>query len=296
MVETATYALLGFLAATLLALISVPAISRRAFRLAEARARLLAPGSVAQARADLEIVRGRHAIEIALVERRSAEAQGALSIAQIELGRRASEILQKDLAVSRRDKEISTNLKEIDSQRGEIAVLSRELRERETVLSALEIGFHDLTQQRDHAANLLAGALSRIASHETRAEQNRATIASLETKIAALVLELSDLQRNSENEVIRAESKIDELESRAQASRASMKSLEVRFADIKALHASLRSEAEHRAGETTRLRARLSELEPQLSSSEKMREAFALEVRAVRRYAPRSAMLSCSGF
>ena len=56
-----------------------------------------------------------------------------------------------------------------------------------------------------------------------------------------------------------------------------MKSLEAQYADVTARYASLRSEADDSADETMRLRARLLELEPQLSRSEKMREALALE-------------------
>jgi DNA repair exonuclease SbcCD ATPase subunit len=270
LVETAIYVLLGFLAALLLALISVPAISRRAFRLAEARARLLAPASVEQARADLDALRGKHAIELTLVERRASVAADASAAAQIELGRRANEIFGRDKIISERDAEIQR-------QRDEISELLGDLRTSGTDNAALHIGLHDLTRQRDAASASNADAMKQVASHEARGEENRATIAMLETRLAALSIELADVKRKSEGAAERAKSRISELESYHEASRSHARSTAERLASLEATHAALKTEADGRGAEAARLRERLVELEPRLVSSESNREALSLE-------------------
>ncbi len=270
MVETAIYVLLGFLAALLLALISVPAISRRAFRLAEARARLLAPASVEQARADLDALRGKHAIELTLVERRASADADASASAQIELGRRANEIFGRDQIIGERDAEIQR-------QRAEISGLLSDLRTSATDNAAFHIGLHDLTRQRDAASASHADAMKQVASHEARGEENRATIAMLETRLAALSFELADVKRKSEGAAERAKSRISELESHHEASRSHARSTAERLASLEATHAALKTEADGRGAEAARLRERLVELEPRLVSSESNREALSLE-------------------
>ena len=270
MVETAIYVLLGFLTASLCALISVPAISRRAFRLAEARARLLAPVSAAQARADLDAMRGRHAIELTLVERRASADAEAATAAQIELGRRANEIFGRDQVIGERDAEIQR-------QRAEISGILGELRTSDTNNAALQVGHYDLTRQRDASSASLAGAMTQIARHEAHGEENRATIAMLETRITALSIELADLKRNADNAANRARARIAELENQHEASRSHTRSLAERLASLEATHAALKTEADGRGAEASRLRERLVELEPRLATSESEREALSLE-------------------
>ena len=270
MVETAIYVLLGFLTALLCALISVPAISRRAFRLAEARARLLAPASAEQACADLDALRGRHAIELTLVERRALAAGDATAAAQIELGRRANEIFDRDQVIGERDAEIQR-------QRAEISGLLGELRTSGTDNAALQVGLHDLTWQRDAASASHAHAMTQIAAHEARGEENRATMAMLETRIAARSIELADVKRRAENAAERAQSRVAELENHLEASRSNARSLAARLASLEATHAALKTEADGRGAEASRLRERLVELEPRLATSESEREALSLE-------------------
>ena len=83
-------------------------------------------------------------------------------------------------------------------QRAEISGLLGELRTFGTDNAALQVGLHDLTRQRDAASASHADAMTQIAAHEARGEENRATIAMLETRIAALSFELADVKRQAE--------------------------------------------------------------------------------------------------
>ena len=71
MVESALFFVVGFLCATLLALLAAPAMSHRARRLANARARLQAPLSESQARAERDALRAIQAVEIVRMEKKS---------------------------------------------------------------------------------------------------------------------------------------------------------------------------------------------------------------------------------
>jgi Skp family chaperone for outer membrane proteins len=156
LIETAIHVLIGFLTAVLLGMMAMPAISRRAFRLAEMRVRLLAPLSTSQAQADFDALRGRHAIEILKGERRIQAAEHAAQIASIELGQRASEI-------ANRDARIAEASDEIDRHRSEINALLRELRDRDVEIASREIALFDLTQQRDASARKWADAQNCVA-------------------------------------------------------------------------------------------------------------------------------------
>ena len=183
MVETAIYILLGALASALLALLALPAVSRRAYRLARRRAELTAPLSASEARAERDALRGRHAVELAQVERRAAQARDDRAVAQIELGRRATELLQRDATLAEKAQEIAR-------QREELAALGAELRARETEIGARETAMRDAHGQRDAAQLRLGNIVARLEGAVTLAGEERAHRMKLESQIAALTLAL----------------------------------------------------------------------------------------------------------
>ena len=102
MVKSAIFFLLGFLTAAFLALLAAPAVSRRARRLAIARARLQSPLSEAQARAERDALRGSHAVDLVRLETRLNAAENDRAIHRVQLGRQASRILSlQDLSAER---------------------------------------------------------------------------------------------------------------------------------------------------------------------------------------------------
>jgi chromosome segregation ATPase len=186
--------LLGALTTALIALIALPAVSRRAFRLAQAKARLTAPLSAAEARAERDALRGRHAVDLALAERRADAAEDQWAEAQIGLGQRAAEI-------ARRDAELADKTEDIARLREELAAQGRELDARDAEIAAREVALHDLSGQRDAA--------------ERRRDEETARLdalkAQLEARIAALVGEIGDLRHSFERALAVANSRAAEL-------------------------------------------------------------------------------------
>ena len=177
MIEQAIFAAVGFLTATLLALAAAPAVARRARRLAEARARLLAPLSEAQAIADRDALRAQHAIEIVRLERRLRAAEEAVAARKVELGRQRARLVALEEATA-------TGVSDLEAARFEANALRGELGTAQSVLAEL-----DAQRRRVEA---------RLDDSETLAEERRGEIAALATRLAALEIRLADAERAAE--------------------------------------------------------------------------------------------------
>ena len=212
MIETAIYVAIGALSAALAFLLAIPAVSRRAHRLAQRRAALAAPLSATEARADRDALRAKHAIDVALIERRAAAAQTQWAQAQIELGRQAADIVA-------RDSEIANKREEIAQRAEEQARLSTELRDRDNEISAREVALFDLSGQRDAAERRQAETVERMKERQKRFD---AAQADMESRIAALSRELSEERRESEAALTAAQARVAELRRRLEESEAAI--------------------------------------------------------------------------
>jgi len=173
LIEQAIFTAVGFLTATLLALAAAPAVARRARRLAEARARLLAPLSETQAIADRDALRAQHSIEIVRLERRLRAAEEAAAARKVEVGRQLLRLITLEEATS-------TGIGDLEAARWEANELRGELGAAQSVLAEL-----DLQRRRAEA---------QLDESETRVEERRGEIATLETKVAALEIRLADAE------------------------------------------------------------------------------------------------------
>jgi chromosome segregation ATPase len=266
LVESAIFFLLGFLTAAFLALLAAPAVSRRARRLAIARARLQSPLSETQARAERDALRGSHAVDLVRLETRLNAAENDRAIRRVQLGRQASRILSlEDLSAER--------AAEIARQREELIALQMYARDFDVQLGTQEIGLRDLTFQRDEADRGFALARSRISELEMLVDENRAVIASLEAQATSLHVEISDLRRAAdaaETERVRLSAALAERMGAANHLRGE-------FETAAALSVRLLLEFDGRVAEAARLRARMEEIEPRLQRSEAAREEIVLE-------------------
>ena len=173
MIEQAIFTAVGFLTATLLALAAAPAVARRARRLAEARARLLAPLSEAQAIADRDALRAQHAIEIVRLERRLRAAEEAVAARKVEIGRQFVRLVALEETAT-------TGVGDLEAARFEANELRGEL-------GAVQSALADIDVQRDRVE-------ARLERAETLAEERRGEIATLETRLAAIEVRLADAE------------------------------------------------------------------------------------------------------
>jgi hypothetical protein len=190
LIEQAIFTAVGFLTATLLALAAAPAIARRARRLAEARARLLAPLSEAQAIADRDALRAQHSIDVVRLERRLRAAEEAVAARKIEVGRQLLRLLALEEATA-------TGVGDLEAARWEANELRGEL-------GAVQSALADIDVQRHRVE-------ARLDDSETLADERRGEIAALEIRLAALEVRLADAERAAAAAAERAAAEHDRL-------------------------------------------------------------------------------------
>jgi chromosome segregation ATPase len=118
-VETVMIFALGFLAATLIALLIIPAINARAERLARRRAEALFPLSISELTAEKDHLRAEFAVLQRRIERKAEEALAVKHQSMKELGRQAIRIEALEGTVAERDAtvmQLQTDLENTQSQ------------------------------------------------------------------------------------------------------------------------------------------------------------------------------------
>jgi chromosome segregation ATPase len=282
LIEQAIFTCIGFLVAALLALAATPAIARRARRLAEARARLQTPLTEAQAIAERDALRAQHAVDQVRLEQRLATLAATAALRQIELGRQASRIVALEDVSGERAAELGR-------QRDELAALGAEARDLRGQLGAAQVALQDLTAQRDSAASAFAASEAARLELATLGDEQRATIATLETRAAALEVRFANSERAAAAAAKSARAEIERL-SAALGERKQMASrLE---ADLEAAT----TRGARVVAELAAARARLGEAEALLARSEAAREEALLENgRQFSRIAERDAALRALG-
>lgn len=263
MIEQAIFTCIGFLVAALLALAAAPAVTRRARRLAEARARLQAPLTEAQAVAERDALRAQHAVDQVKLEQRLSAVEAIAARRQIELGRQASQIVAlEDLSGER--------AAEIARQRDELAVLGAEARDLRSQLGAAQLGLYDLSAQRDASTSAFVISEARRFELSTLSDQQRATIATLEMRATALEVRFADSERaaaaaakSTGAEIARLSAALGERKQMASRLEADLETATTRGAKLVA--------------DLAAVRARLGEAEALLARSESAREEALLE-------------------
>lgn len=187
MVELAFSFALGALSVALLALAAIPALARRAYRLAAARARLMAPLDEKGAQAERDALRAAHAIDVSRQERAAALACEREGVARVELGRESARLA----GVSKlRD----ALLEDVGALRAELAQSSQSLQAARVEMGAGQVAMLDLAAQRETAENHWADARRRMISLEAAADRDRAHRAAVETQAEGLRMRVDDLQ------------------------------------------------------------------------------------------------------
>ncbi|HLM39970.1 MAG TPA: hypothetical protein VK434_10315 [Microvirga sp.] len=145
MIESIMIFALGFVAASLIALLIIPAINARAERLARRRAEALFPMSISELTAEKDHLRAEFAVLQRQIERKAEDALAAKHQSMEELGRRAVRIDALESTLSERDQTIkllegslSDTQERLNAVEEELAGIRIQLSGNRAALSALE--------------------------------------------------------------------------------------------------------------------------------------------------------------
>lgn len=205
MIEQAMIFALGFLVAALLSLLFLPAVQRRAARLASRRLEMLLPLSMEEIVAERDQLRAEFAVERRRLEQKLEEASQVQAQGMAEFGRQAAAFvsLKTELAKAQEELRALGDAKE---------TLQNEKNEADAALAAArqvledERNAHGSTRQALEALRAEHGALEQVAN------ERRAGLAGLETRAAALDLRIVALNHQKDELEKNLQSKISEAE------------------------------------------------------------------------------------
>jgi chromosome segregation ATPase len=263
LVEQALFFGIGFLAASLAAILVIPAFLRRAARLSEARLRLDAPLTEKQAAAERDAIRARHAVEQVRLEQRLSLLNDDHTRLKVELGRQSVKIIEMEATAAERE---SHNFDLSDR----MAKAEAERRNLEVALAASQIALNDIFTQRDRANLASAAAIARRDQLEAEANVDRARIAILIARGENAAARFDDLSRSAKAAAEQAEKAHTELTDALARQTAESSRLEARLREATVENEQLRRSLSRRE-------AHLAELESRLALSDRAREETLLE-------------------
>lgn len=285
MVETAMIFALGFLAATLLALLVIPAVNARAERLARRRAEALFPLSVAELTAEKDHLRAEFAVQQIRLERRADGALAQRHQTLEEVGRQALRIdtLEADLGgreqtILQLENDLAGLRLEVATRTEDVAVTRADLAAGREVLAALEEANRKTL---DELAALRAQLPATSEEDASELQTVRVTVEAAEPKTPSGEFAEYDGRRNGLlNDIDAKRITISDLETRltTQTSRASdferaLSGHKIELAEERARVASLE---QHLRSEQERVRT----LEAKLAEAEKRAASPSEDVRA----------------
>jgi chromosome segregation ATPase len=180
LIEAAMLVVLGFLSASLLALSALPALSRRADRLARRRAEAAFPLSLAEIAADRDHLRAELAVRERALEQKAESGFAAKAGAMTELGRR-------DMTIGRLESELAERRQKITDLEAALGQRTQELAETREVLAKESAGH--LTSQAT-----LSTRIADLAAVEAQLAETRQALTGSSADLAARIQELTELR------------------------------------------------------------------------------------------------------
>ncbi len=266
MIEQALFFAIGFLAAALAAVAAAPLLSRRAMRLAAARARLRAPATERQAIAEADALRAQHAVERARLERRLAFAEETSVGLRVAVGRQSAEII-------RLTSDVVDLADQLYDQRAKVETLASRERDLRATVGAAQIALNDTLGQRDRAFAARDAAEARAAELNAEASRVRARTAVVAARAEYLEGRVEDLTQIAKA----ARDRGDRMAADLEVERGRAASLEARLDATTAVSQGQSERLSRANSDHRRLVARIAELEERLRLSERAREETLLE-------------------
>ncbi len=253
---------LGFLVAALFGLLFLPAVQRRAARLAGRRLEMLLPLSMEEIVAERDQLRAEFAVERRRIEQKLEAAGDAQAQHMGEIGRQAGMIDDLNGQLSQTREELRALGEARDG-------LQREMDEAQVALGALQKALEDENASHAEMRETLEGARAEHAALDQPANEQRAALAALEMRAAALDLRIvalnhqrQDLEKNLQAKVSEAEV----LQVERDLARAERDGLEVK-------RATLQRRLEEEALQTADLRDQIETLRRRVEEADRTRVA-----------------------
>ena len=179
---------LGFLLCGLLTLLFLPAFWRRAVRLSVRRVEMQMPLSMTEIVAERDQLRAEFAAEHRRIERKAEALSEARARDMGELGRRGAQLAALDA-------ELGETKREALDLRNQIAAHERNIRELEGAVGAANLGIHASDALVDRRTADFAQLDRDYNELSEVADERRAVIAALETRVSGLEMRLLDAER-----------------------------------------------------------------------------------------------------
>jgi chromosome segregation ATPase len=254
LIEPAMFFLAGLLVAGLAGLLILPAFAARAYRLAAARARLLAPMSMKDVVAERDLLRAEHAIEQHRLERRLATVQDAGARDRAELGRQAANIVALEGEAGKLADEISHLRAQLDAR-------ERDIRGLEGEIGAGRIALHDHAARLDRAYSEIAALNDRRLALETTADDQRTVIAGLETRAVGLEMKADDALQAAKSIIAASDAEKARLSSEIATHAKAVTRMTGELLDAQAKNAKVAKELAQQSAKHEKTRRRLAEIE-----------------------------------
>ncbi|WP_288580685.1 hypothetical protein [uncultured Methylobacterium sp.] len=220
MIESLMFVALGFLGASLCALLVLPALNARAERLTRRRLEALYPMSIVELTAEKDHLRAEFAVRERQLERRVEEAQATRQAEMEETGRRTVRLGALTAEIERRDARLAELERDLIEARGGLARGEGELAEARTARAAAE-----------EAMRALEGPYQRALFDLATLRQELETVSRGQA-------EAETARGIAEEQVRAARGRVAEAgESVATAARGQVQALEDALADLTARHA-----------------------------------------------------------
>lgn len=180
---------LGGLVAGLLALLALPALKRRAQRLAERRLALTMPLSMEEVIAERDQIRAESAVAQRRIEQKAEALQDARAADMTELGRRAARIVSLESSLSR-------NKADAAALRADLARVTREREEAWGERAGLGKALYDADNRGDREHALRRDLEKRYAELHRLADERRGLIAAQQLRLDASEARVDSLEKD----------------------------------------------------------------------------------------------------
>jgi chromosome segregation ATPase len=239
----------GFLAATLLSLLIIPAVNRRAERLARRRVEALFPLSITELTAEKDHLRAEFAVLQRRLERRSEEAFAVKQQSMEELGRRAVRIESLETELKGRDDRIAELERDLADTRQRLAAAEESVETTQSSLAGTRDTLAALNTAHAKTLDELASTRGELSLTTTRLNAARAELAAAQDRLAQREAALAE-----------AESRLNGALTDGDARRISISDLETRVATQTARADEFERALSERRNELSDERQRLADL------------------------------------